>query len=157
MIAVMQGGQPSWRTLLVATLLTAGAAGGRVHGHDLERTTAHLTLAADGRFALRLAHDPSWLLLRLEGYAGAPGTATTSDSAARDARLREWAPLMIDRVVLFVDGREVRPTAVEYAPPPAVVPDGQFALAAYTLRGQMPEGRAHPALGPTAWSSTPIR
>ncbi len=55
-------------------------------------------------------------------------------------RLRDWAPLMLDRVVLWVDGQEVRPASVEYAPPPAVVPAGQFALAAYTLHGQMPPG-----------------
>ena len=40
--------------------------------------------------------------------------------------------------MLFVDGAEVRPTAAEYAPPPVDVPSGQFALASYTLRGQMP-------------------
>lgn len=45
---------------------------------------------------------------------------------------------MIDRVVLFVDGAEVRPATVEYTPPPAVAPSGQFAPASYTLRGQLP-------------------
>ena len=111
-----------------------------VGAHDLERTTAHLTLTADGRFALRLAHDPAWLVLRLERFAGVSGTAAPADATARDARLRDWAPLMLDRVVLWVDGQEVRPASVEYAPPPAVVPAGQFALAAYTLHGQMPPG-----------------
>ena len=130
-----------WRLGLVIAALGIGASGeSRVSAHDLERTTVHLTLAADGRFALRLAHDPSWLVLRLERFAGAPGTASTIDPSARDARLREWATLMIDRVVLFVDGREVRPTTVDYSPPPTEVPAGQFALAAYTLRGQMPDG-----------------
>ena len=114
--------------------------GGGVRAHDLERTTVHLTLQADGRFALRLAHDPAWLVLRLERFAGVSGAATPADAAARDARLRDWAPLMLDRVVLWVDGQEVRPASVEYAPPPAVVPAGQFALAAYTLHGQMPAG-----------------
>lgn len=118
----------------------AGLLPATVAAHDLERTTVHLTLAADGRFALRLAHDPAWLVLRLERFAEAPGSAAPADAAARDAQLRAWAPLMIDRVVLWVDGQEVRPDRVEYAPPPAVVPAGQFALAAYTLRGRMPAG-----------------
>ena len=128
-----------WPGGLLLTVLGVVAAGTTPRAHDLERTTAHLTLAADGSFALRLAHDPAWLVLRLEGFAGAPGAATTTDITVRDVRLREWAPAMIDRVVLFVDGHEVRPTSVEYAPPPADVPPGQFALASYTLRGRMPE------------------
>jgi hypothetical protein len=139
MIAAVWCSRRRWRTRLLATVLAA-AAGVRPLAHDLERTTAHLTLTADGRFALRLAHDPSWLVLRLEGFTGAPGTASASDPVARDARLREWAPLMIDRVVLFVDGHEVRPTSVEYGAPPVEVPAGEFALASYTLRGQIPEG-----------------
>ena len=32
----------------------------------------------------------------------------------------------------------MRPDSANYSPPPAVVPDGQFALAAYTLRGHLP-------------------
>ena len=138
MIPAMRDGW-RWRGGLLLAVLGVVAAGTTPRAHDLERTTAHLTLAADGSFALRLAHDPAWLVLRLEGFAGAPGAATTTDTAVRDARLREWAPAMIDRVVLFVDGHEVRPTSVEYAPPPADVPPGQFALASYTLRGRMPE------------------
>jgi hydrogenase/urease accessory protein HupE len=73
----------------------------------------------------------------MDTFAGAAQTATT-DAAARDARLRALAPHVIDRVVLFVDGHEVRPTTAEYTPPPDSVPAGEFALAAYTLRGRMP-------------------
>lgn len=127
-----------------AVMVLALAAG--VTAHDLERTTVHLTLAADGTFTLRLAHDPAWLLLRMESFAGgaAPDAAT---AAARDARLAALAPAAIDRVVLFVETvdasgqavrHEVRPTSSDYTPPPAEVPAGQFALAAYTLRGQLP-------------------
>lgn len=105
--------------------------------HDLERTTVHLDIAADGAFTLRLAHDPAWLLLRMQSFAGGGQTSST-DAAARDARLTALAPDAIDRVVLFVDGKEVRPVSSEYAPPPAIVADGQFALAAYTLRGRLP-------------------
>lgn len=141
----MIGGVPWPRrrvALLAAVALVGTAAAPRLAAHDLERTTVHLSLAADGRFTLRLAHDPAWLVLRLERFAGVAGSAAPGDAAARDAQLRAWAPHMIDRVVLWVDGREVRPTAVAYTPPPATVPDGQFALAAYTLTGQLPAGAA---------------
>lgn len=140
MIAAMSCGARARIVLVCATVVAGLAAGSRLAAHDLERTTVHLALAADGQFTLRLGHDPSWLLLRLESFAGQPGAASTIDTAARDARLREWAGLMIDRVVLFVDGHEVRPVSVDYAPPPADPPPGQFALAAYTLHGRMPEG-----------------
>jgi len=123
--------------LLRAALLLMLAAAPALRAHDLERTTVHLTVARDGTFTLRLAHDPSWLLLRMESFAGGASTNTT-DAAARDARLTALAPQIIDRVVLFVDGHEVRPVSVDYAPPPGAVPAGQFALAAYTLHGQLP-------------------
>ena len=119
-------------TWLLAFLATA-----RPIAHDLERTTVHLRVAADGSFTLRLAHDPSWLLLRMETFAGG-SSVSTSDPAARDARLRALAPQAIDRVVLFVDGHEVRPLSSEYTPPPSSAPAGEFALASYTLRGFLP-------------------
>lgn len=128
---------------LVGLVLAAGAA---VGAHDLERTTVHLDVAADGAFTLRLAHDPSWLLLRMASFAGASDISATDD-AARDVRLRTWAPAAIDRVVLFVEStddtgaivrHEVRPDASAYTPPPAQVPDGEFALGAYTLTGHLP-------------------
>jgi len=123
-----------WVLPLVTTVLIMFV---RLSAHDLERTTVHLQVATDGSFTLRLAHDPSWLILRMDTFAGAAPTATT-DAGARDARLRALAPQVIDRVVLFVDGHEVRPTTAEYTPPPDSVPAGEFALAAYTLRGRMP-------------------
>lgn len=124
----------------------AVALAARVTAHDLERTTVHLTLAADGTFTLRLAHDPAWLLLRMESFAGGiPPEAATPE--ARDARLAALAADALDRVVLFVEmtdaagataSHEVRPTSSTYTPPPAEVPAGQFALAAYTLSGRLP-------------------
>lgn len=116
--------------------------------HDLERTTVHLDVAADGAFTLRLAHDPSWLLLRMASFAGL-ADVSPADAAARDARLRQLAPAAIDRVVLFVEfaddtgaivRHEVRPGASRYDPPPDQVPAGEFALAAYTLTGRLPAG-----------------
>jgi HupE / UreJ protein len=37
-----------------------------------------------------------------------------------------------------VDGAEIRPTSSTYAAPPASVPAGEYALASFTLRGQLP-------------------
>jgi hypothetical protein len=122
-----------WLLPLLISLVTAA----RPAAHDLERTTVHLQVAADGSFTLRLAHDPSWLLLRMNTFAGGT-TVSTADPDARDARLRALAPQAVDRVVLFVDGREVRPISAEYTPPPDSVPAGGFALASYTMRGRMP-------------------
>jgi hypothetical protein len=106
--------------------------------HDLERTQVTLTFAKDGSFLLEISNDPAWLLLRLESFAGGevpPGLSVE----ARDARLRQLANVFIDRVVLFVDGHEIRPTAAEYVPPRAVVSGDQLSpLAAYRLRGRMP-------------------
>ena len=156
MIPAMRDGW-RWRGGLLLAVLGVVAAGTTPRAHDLERTTAHLTLAADGSFALRLAHDPAWLVLRLEGFAGAPGAASTTDPAARDARLREWAPLMIDRVVLFVDGHEVRPAVGRLRA--ATGGGAGRPVRARFLHAARPDagGRAHAALVPTAWSSIPIR
>jgi hydrogenase/urease accessory protein HupE len=123
---------------LFVTLAIVLATIARPDAHDLERTTVTLQVAPDGSFALRLAHDPAWLLLRMETFAGGSTSTSTTDAVARDARLRALAPQAIDRVVLFVDGHEVRPTTAEYAPPPETVPAGAYALASYTLRGRLP-------------------
>ena len=109
-----------------------------VFGHDLERTLVSLTFHSDGTFVLDIANDPTWLLLRLESFAGGqvqPGM--TSD--ARDRRLRELSDMFIDRVVLFVDGHEVRPRSAEYLPPPpAPSVNAPVPLATFRLRGVMP-------------------
>jgi len=93
-----------------ALLLVAGHA----HAHDLERTQVLLTFARDGSFVLDVANDPSWLKLRLESF---PGSFT-------------------DRVVLWVDGHEVRPTSVEYLPPAET--DAVAPLGRHRLRGRFP-------------------
>lgn len=124
--------------VLAAALLVPGLTS-RLIAHDLERTTVHLDVAADGTFALRLAHDPSWLLLRMESFAGG-STVSPTNGEARDARLAALARDAIDRVVLWVDGVEVRPTTSIYTPPPTATPPGEFALASYTLRGRLPAG-----------------
>ena len=98
------------RTVGVATLVIVSAIA-RIAAHDLERTQVVLTFARDGSFVLDVSNDPSWLTLRLEPFRNN----------------------FVDRIVLFVDGREVRPTAVEYIPPQ--VAEG---LGTYRLRGRMP-------------------
>ena len=76
--------------------------------HDLERTNVLLTFANDGSFVLDVANDPNWLKLRLENFPGP----------------------FPDRVVLWVDGREIRPDSVEFIPgAPAAI---------HRMRGRMP-------------------
>lgn len=107
--------------------------------HELERTQVMLSLAADGSFVLEMANDPDWLLLRLESFAGGQVPAAAMTPAARDARLRELSQVFRDRVVLFVDGHEIRPDHVEYLPPrPQLDADALPRLAAFRLRGRMP-------------------
>jgi hypothetical protein len=76
--------------------------------HDLEKTQVLIVFARDGSFALDVANDPSWLKLRLETFPGP----------------------FADRVVLWVDGREVRATLVE------VIPGATSTT--HRLRGRMP-------------------
>lgn len=85
----------------VASITTARA-------HDLERTQVSLTFARDGSFVVDVKNDPRWLAERL---ASIPGP-------------------FADRVVLWVDGHEVRPDRVELVPGPA--------LTTYRLRGRVP-------------------
>ena len=109
----------------VAAIVLAAvlAAAGRAAAHDLERTQVLLTFARDGSFVLDVANDPSWLKLRMEPFTGrGPEKAALQDAGA----------VFIDRVVLFVDGHEVRPTSAEFI-------DSET-LATYRLRGQMPIG-----------------
>jgi hypothetical protein len=90
----------------------AGAAG----AHDFERTQVTLTFARDGSFVLDVSNDAAWLQHRLIPFRNAAARAT---------------PSFTDRVVLFVDGHEVRPESIETvasAPP----------LATYRMRGHVP-------------------
>jgi hypothetical protein len=120
----------------LAALVAVAAAS--LDAHDLERTQVTLTFAADGTFVLEIANDPNWLLLRLESFAGGLVPAgLTMD--ARDRRLADLSAAFIDRVVLFVDGREIRPDSAEYVPPrPQRPSDALPPLATFRLRGRMP-------------------
>jgi hypothetical protein len=81
--------------------------------HDFERTQVALTFARDGSFVLDVTNDAAWLTHRLVPFAG------------RGSRS------FIDRVVLFVDGREVRPDSAEYL-------DGPAPVGTHRMRGRMP-------------------
>ncbi len=75
--------------------------------HDLERTQVSIVFSRDGSFVADVANDPSWLTLRLASFPGP----------------------FADRVVLWVDGREIRPESVEVL---------EGAPAVNRLRGHMP-------------------
>jgi hypothetical protein len=116
-----------------------------IAAHDMERTRVSLTFESDGSFALDLANDPEWLLLRLEpflaDYPGIPKRPNSDRLAPpdRDARLAVLAPVMRDRIVLFVDGREIQPPTVAYeAPETAMEPDGTPTPGHYRMHGRVP-------------------
>ena len=103
--------------------------------HEAERTRVVLTFTGDQRFVLEVANDPLWMLMRLETFAG--GTVPANPTPAqRDARLAQLGSVFADRIVLFVDGHEVRAESVEYHPPPVAAD----ALATFRLAGHMPRG-----------------
>ena len=89
--------------------------GAMVSAHDFERTQVSLTLSRDGSFVLDVTNDTAWLTHRLIPFSGP----------------------FADRVVLFVDGREIRPESTEYLPPPARSEPVE-GLATYRMRGRMP-------------------
>jgi hypothetical protein len=84
-----------------------------VTAHDFERTQVTLIFARDGSFVLDVTNDAAWLTHRLVPF------------------VERGSPSFLDRVVLFVDGREVRPDSVEYV-------DGPAPLGIYRMRGRMP-------------------
>ena len=102
----------------LATIAAITAAVAHPAAHEAERTRVSLSLHADGQFVLEVANDPLWMLMRLETFAG--GTVPAAPSTEhRDARLAQLGSVFADRIVLFVDGHEVRASSVEYLPPSA--------------------------------------
>jgi hypothetical protein len=134
------------RALLLLLIVSAClAAPGRPSAHDLERTRVVLEFRTDGSFGLDIANDPQWLMLRLEpfleDYPEIPErpAAELLPPAERDARLARLTPVMRDRIVLFVDGREIRPAAVAYVPPAMPTePDGTPSPGHYRMEGRVP-------------------
>jgi hypothetical protein len=116
-----------------------------IGAHDMERTRVSLTFQPDGSFALDIANDPEWLLLRLEPFlADYPEIPPRPNldrlaPADRDARLAVLAPVMRDRIVLFADGREILASSVAYDPPVRPTePDGTPAPGHYRMHGRVP-------------------
>src|SRR5262249_6461904 len=107
------------RCLFVIAAVLCGQA---TQAHDFERTQVTLTFARDGSFVrggslvLEVANDAAWLEPGLIPFRDAEGGGSQP---------------LADRVVLFVDGREVRPTVVERI-------SGQPPLTIYRLRGRVP-------------------
>src|SRR3954470_11300779 len=81
-----------WFRLAQLVGLAIVTAAAPAHAHDLEKTQVSITFARDGSFVADVANDPSWLKLRIESIPGP----------------------FADRVVLWVDGREIRPSSVEF-------------------------------------------
>jgi len=103
------------RSLFVMGLMFLGSA--PVSAHDFERTQVTLIFARDGSFVLDVTNDAAWLTHRLVPFGG------------RGDPERVALQVVADRVVLFVDGREVRPDSVEYL-------DGPAPVATYRMRGR---------------------
>jgi hypothetical protein len=97
---------PRFLRALFVGVFIAGSSG--VSAHDVERTQVLLSFARDGSFTLDVSNDPNWLKLRLPRYEGS----------------------FADRVVLFVDGHEIRPSSVEL-----IEGDG---IATHRMRGRFP-------------------
>lgn len=136
-----------WRYLVAGSALLGLAFRAPLSAHDLERTEVTLAFNPDGTFVLDVANDPDWLVQRLEPFAIEAGLAVTLLNATssplstvdRDRRLATFAPAFIDRVVLWIDGREVRPQSAEFVAPRArTAADDLSPLGTYRLRGRVP-------------------
>ena len=91
------------------------------YAHDFERTQVSISFARDGSFVLDVSNDPAWLKVRLEPFARRAAQTSARQTAER---------AFVDRIVLFVDGHEVRPASVEYQAGPT--------LDTFRMRGRMP-------------------
>jgi hypothetical protein len=102
------------RSLFVWAVLGTG-----LSAHDLEHTQVTIVFARDGSFVADVVNDPAWLKLRLESIPGP----------------------FADRVVFWVDGREIRPESAEFVPfDSRALAQGRASegLALNRLRGHMP-------------------
>ena len=96
-------------------LLSAAAAS----AHDLERTQVSIVFARDGSFVADVRNDPGWLTLRMQSIPGP----------------------FADRVVFWVDGREIRPESVELVPfesPRLAQGRAADGRTTYRMRGHLP-------------------
>jgi hypothetical protein len=148
----------------LAGLAAAAIAIATPRAHELERTLVSLSFARDGAFTLEVSNDPHWLLMRLEPFVAddfpallEPSPRFRRSAAERDVRLAALAPVFIDRIVLFVDGREVRPTRAEYLPPghaqPAMLRPSADASPSTTAPGESRSSATSVALEPAPSSA----
>ena len=79
---------PSLCVLCVLCILSVF---GQADAHDIERTQVVMRFGRDGSFTIDVSNDPLWLRDRLRSIPGP----------------------FADRIVLWVDGREVRPESVD--------------------------------------------
>jgi len=94
-----------WTTLLAAGL------GAVVCAHESERTDVTITFSRDGSFVVEVANDPNWLRARLLRFDGR----------------------FSDRIVMWVDGREIRPVSEQL-----LLPRQEDGAATHRLLGRMP-------------------
>ena len=118
-----------------------------VRAHEAEHTAVAFRFARDGSFVLDVTNDANWLLMRLESFVAMEGGSAGQVSPGRpsdqerDDRLRALTSIFADRIVIWLDGREVRAESVEYVPPRAETPQDRLQpLAAYRFRGHVPAG-----------------
>jgi hypothetical protein len=109
------------RAILVSGLLLVAAT---AWAHDPERTQVLLTFARDGSFVLDVSNDPNWLRTRMERFERGGPERTAPHRSGQ---------IFIDRVVLWVDGREIQPSSAEL-----ILARSEDGLATYRLRGRMP-------------------
>jgi HupE / UreJ protein len=115
--------------------------------HEAEHTNVAFAFARDGSYVLNVTNDANWLLMRLESFVALEGRGPSNgavgrpEDRVRDDRLRALAPVFVDRIVIWVDGHEVRPEAIEYVPSRSETEaDRLQPLAAYRLRGHVEPG-----------------
>src|SRR5262245_3080244 len=97
------------RRFCFALLIASAAPSPYASAHDFERTQVTLAFARDGSFVLDVTNDAAWLEHRLIPFEGP----------------------FADRVVIFVDGREIRPASVERVA-------AESPLVTTRLRGRVP-------------------
>jgi len=128
---------------MVVALATSRAA----VAHEAEHTNVAFAFARDGSFVLDVTNDANWLLMRLESFVamdgGIPGPALSRrrTDQERDDRLRALTATFADRIVIWLDGHEVRAESIQYLPPRAETPQDRLQpLGGFRLRGHVSSG-----------------
>jgi len=135
-----------FRVLLGVTVVALTTSRAAV-AHEAEHTNVAFAFARDGSFVLDVTNDANWLLMRLESFVtmegGIPGPASSGrrPDQERDDRLRALTSVFADRIVVWVDGHEVRAESIEYVPPRGETPQDRLQpLGGYRLRGHVSSG-----------------